>query len=695
MPTFPGVYTQVINKSFSNGLQSRFTCGLVGVASRGPFNEAAPVRNLADFVSQFGQAVEGCFLAQTVAAITGVGGDGTQVVRVGTQFTPTNAVGSGTAGSYALLSGSTSLVSANDYIKVAQVGKLSTVNARIQSIANGTLTLVSTGAEAVALAATYTAATIAKASISHSASKAESILTAPTYGAALTAAGAVVGNKSEYTFTCASVAPLSVGNVLKITQSGRATTREVQIRSLDSVTNTVTLEPVTLTESGRQALPLQDNYSAGTIFVLSSETGQVGMQLDAATEGTWANTVGSTVGLVVTVSPGSSPDTKRFLIYQDGALVETVDNLSFDSTSDDYFLARLADDHYVNVLAVLGTEPPGNTMNPWNLATYVPSNVATFVGGFNGENVTAADYVGTINPGDESATGLEIFNDNETFGGLYVVAVPGVSSMAVIQQLARVADSINAIALVDVPDEINAREAIDWTNGEGLYANLARVDNFRVAFFWNWFETLNPFTGLEEFVPPTVGVIGDMSLTFDRYKPWYATAGEQRGQLPGAVAVRYPRVRDGVKQGMQGNGNVLNPILLYRGTSILIYGDLTAQRTTSKLQAIHTVNLVNYIIKNMAAIARKYVFDPNDSILLSQLTLEFSGMLETVRTERGVEAYNLACDGTNNNADTRNAKEVFVDLSIIPTDVAERIFINVTVNASGAVLNAITNGIGT
>jgi hypothetical protein len=35
---------------------------------------------------------------------------------------------------------------------------------------------------------------------------------------------------------------------------------------------------------------------------------------------------------------------------------------------------------------------------------------------------------------------------------------------------------------------------------------------------------------------------------------------------------------------------------------------------------------------------------------------------------------------------------VIVDLAIIPTDVAERIFINATVKESGAVLNAVNAG---
>ncbi len=80
-------------------------------------------------------------------------------------------------------------------------------------------------------------------------------------------------------------------------------------------------------------------------------------------------------------------------------------------------------------------------------------------------------------------------------------------------------------------------------------------------------------------------------------------------------------------------------------------------------------------------------------MLLSQLTLEYTNFLETVRTERGLETYQLICNASNNPPAVRNAHNVVVDLAIIPVDVAERIFINVTVNASGAVLNSVQNGV--
>jgi len=96
------------------------------------------------------------------------------------------------------------------------------------------------------------------------------------------------------------------------------------------------------------------------------------------------------------------------------------------------------------------------------------------------------------------------------------------------------------------------------------------------------------------------------------------------------------------------------------------------------------------VLSGMSTVARRYVFDPNDAELLIQLKLAFTEFLDRIVNERGMEQYNLVMDDRNNTAETRNNREVIVDLEMIPTDVAERIFINAIVRESGAVLNTLS-----
>jgi phage tail sheath protein FI len=262
-------------------------------------------------------------------------------------------------------------------------------------------------------------------------------------------------------------------------------------------------------------------------------------------------------------------------------------------------------------------------------------------------------------------------------------------SIGIEQQLRDTAKKCNAIAIVDIWSGLSARQAIDWHNGTGMFEGRGKIDDYSIACYWNWVYITDKFTGQTKLVPPTLAVLRCLAFTFERDKPWYAAAGEVRGYIPEAVDVEFERVSSDTKQAMYGNGQSVNPILKMRGRHVL-YGERTMQRLESKLTAVHSVILVNWIVKGMAEIARYYVFDPNDQELLTQLRLAFTEYLDKIKNERGLEAYQLIVDDSNNTAETRNRREVIVDLSIVPTDTAERIYINATVRESGAILNSVT-----
>lgn len=735
--TFPGVYTSITDESFIQPAVSRFRPGLIGVAQKGPFDTPTAVRSLKEFRRTFGRPLTttyqadgapsgaGFFLADAVAIISDLT-DGAVVVRVGNayQCLSTSDV-SGVAGSYnfgtsqyALLD--PALQGKDVYVRITQPGKSSTVNARVISAGGGTVSLSTT---TDALAASYLNASVCYSNYANAANKAEGVMYAYTYDStssgtvdfALTSVGTIAGTKNQFEFTVQSnPANIEVGSVYKITETAKATTHEVRVKS--KLGNTIFLETSDLTRVGYQALPLQDSYESARIFKV---TGRVAfMWLEAATEGAWANGGNPTTGLFVAVRPGSAPATKKFEVYEDGALVETFDNLSEDPSSDDWYETRLNGasnegiSQYVRVKNVFSAGGgqlyhPSNSADPWDSA-YISTNLSldpktmptgrvnagylgtgsTFAEGFNGENAQDSDFVGTVNPVNDSLTGAKAFEDTDNLSINILAAPQDNVTRTVMQELTRVARKINALAIVDVPAGLNARQAIDWHRGLGQFTGLGTIDSPNLAVYWNWFNYVDPFTGLQKLVPPTLATLRCMAFTFDRDKPWYAAAGETRGVIPEALSLEFEKVTQDTRQAMYGNGQSVNPILKIRGRHVL-YGERTMQVAESKLTAVHSVILVNFIVNGLAEIGRRFVFDPNDVELLVQIRLAFSEFLDKVRNERGLEDYELVIDDRNNNADTRNQRQVIVDLSVIPTDVAERIFINAVVKESGAELNQV------
>jgi hypothetical protein len=702
--TFPGVYPKVIDDSFFTPATSRFHAGLIGVAEKGPFNTPTAVRSLKEYRRIFGKSIENRYMASAAAILSDLS-DGTVVVRVGRQYESV-AVNdaSGSVGTYQIFTPRAALFKAGDYVRITQPGKKSTVNARIDSVpmTNDRLVLVSATAEAQSLQDGYAGASIDTCPISGAANEAEAFLQAYAYDATLTLAGDVVGDKNAFEFTVnGDQTLLTAGDLIKIEQTGRATTREVRIKEVKAKIGglaTIKLDTSNNTEVGYQALPLQDSYTAGRISKVtisgSVPVTTLALPLLAASAGTWANSDGVKTGLIVLVSPGSKADTKRILVYEDSGLVESIDNLSTDAASADYYVTRIqGKSQYITIPPnyTVATHP-ANTVNPWNKTLATPLNIAAFDKGWNGLEPAIEDFVGTINPADDSQTGLKSFIDeNLTIDVLCAPDVPALffdNDVAVAQELARVARNIFAVGLIDVPKGLNAREATDWHNGAGLYSYRGKLDTYSLACCWNWITVTDVFTGELKAVPPSTGVLRCLASTFDKYKPWFAAAGENRGVIPEATAVEFPKVAPETRAAMYGEGNGVNPILLLRGR-IMNFGERTLQRTESKLTALHSVILTNHIVRGMSEIGRRFVFDPNDQTLLAQMRLAFQSFMDGVQNERGVEEYALILDESNNNATTRNNREVIVDLSYIPVDAVERIFINATVRESGAQLNAV------
>lgn len=709
---FPGVYTQVIDASAFDTETSRFRPGFIGVATKGPFNTPTRIRSIQDFVRTFGKPLDGDFFLATAVGVVTPFTDGATVVRVGAQYTDvSNADASGSAGTFTIYTPKAAMFIPPDppnnnlYVKITERNKQSTANAKVLSYNISSLPYSVT--LDTALAGTYSDADMSFSLTESAANLAEGLLYGYGWTAVSNLIGTVVGTKNAFEFTVTGDQTLlGVGDLLKLTQTGKATTWEARVSKVNPLIGgeaLIELEPGNNTEVGYQAIPLQDSYTAATIYKATSKS--VCAYLTAATAGDWANSEDTKTGLALQIGLGAQPGTKRISVFWDSSLVEVFDNLQEDQDSENFFETRIngvSGFITITMSPISGgkANPPASTVDPWNSDPTVPmpffpvnavrdDSGGSFANGFNGSGATEQDFVGTLIPSDDTLTGIRSFEDTDNVDVNVIVAPMDNITIGIETQIRDTCSLVNAMGLIDVPKGLNSREAVDWHNGEGLFIGRGKLDTAYLAVFWNWFTMQDPITRVTKVVPPTLGALRAMAFTWERDKPWYAAAGENRGVINEATAVQFDRLSTAAKEGMYGAGNAVNPILKNRGR-IMVFGNRTLQRTESKLTAINNVILVNYVVKGLAQIGRRFVFDPNDAELLVHIKLAFSQFLDAIRNERGIEVYNLVIDDTNNNGDTRNRREVIVDLYVIPTDAVERIYINATVRESGADLNSVS-----
>lgn len=706
--SFPGVITNLRDISPIPTATSRFRCGILGVTARGPFNEPLRVTSMKDFQRKFGGTVVGSYVPQAVQLVSEIS-DGCTVVRVGRQYEAVSEEADGFSGSSVVETAFYASFAANDYLRIQQEGKRSSVNLKVLSVSSGSVTVDGT------LADSYSNAFLSRSAVANAANAAESSLASYVYDAPVDGGSGDVsptGYKGEYTVTllhapsnevlASGTSPFKVGDLVRISQADKVTTREARIKQIipelptsPSVTPAkLVFDSTVVSEIGFQPVPLQDTYTDGSQIEVVSKDGdgnpvtERAIDLLAASAGTWANSVSSKTGLVVTVGPGSKPDTKRFYVKYNGGEVEVLDNLVFDDAdSADYAPTKINGKSSYISMVILNDEVPASTLSGWGTTGSQIVNVAGFTKGFNGENPQSSDYIGTYDESSDTYTGLQLFTSIENgtdIDEVDVICCPGVSDPAVLQEGANVAGQAKAVFYLDVPKDLNSREAVDWHNAEGLYTgSSSKIDSRNASLFWNWFSMVDALDGTIKFVPPSLGALRATAYTFDAFRPWEAAAGEKKGKVP-AIDVQYRKIID--KDAIYGNGNSVNPIISTR-SGIMIYGNRTLQRQETKLTETHNMILVNYILRRMSAIGRKFIFDPIDDILYSQIRSEYTQFLQSVQNERGLEAFSLKCDASNNTAEDRNNRRVNVDFSIIPTSTLERLFLNATVRESGAVLN--------
>ena len=509
-----------------------------------------------------------------------------------------------------------------------------------------------------------------------------------------------------------TAAALSTGDLIKITTGAYNTTTandtsEVLVKSI--VTNnttggcTITLYPSAVTSIGYQPLTLQATYTTAKIFKVKRANGLDSggafvtsrmLHLFASSEGTWANSDTATnSNLVVSVGPGSATGSKKIMVFYNTELVETLDNLTVtDSTASTYLPTYVnARSSYIQVgydgIAddLLVTVAPANTLDGWNIANLGGKvNVGNFSGGANGANTENSDWIGDLDPTTDLYTGFQSFR-NENDYQINVLAIPGADDSDLQQNLVQVARVLNAVAILDIAETVVPRQYADWRNAAGYFANRTKIDDWHGALFANWVDIIDPYTTDTRRVPPSVEVLRCMARTFNNDKPWYAAAGEIRGFCDNAQGLQFRTVNQASKtQSYDSNVN----LIVSNNGRIQVYGDRTLQVADSKLMELHVAILTNYIVANIGVVARQFVFDPNDSVLLAQINQAITQFMDGVQNERGVNQYKLTVDGSNNNDETRALREVIIDLGIVPTSTAERIFLNLTVNRSGAQLNA-------
>jgi len=226
--------------------------------------------------------------------------------------------------------------------------------------------------------------------------------------------------------------------------------------------------------------------------------------------------------------------------------------------------------------------------------------------------------------------------------------------------------------------------------GDGEVGLITTSEN--VGVYYPWAETTDLY-GNNIAVPPSHIMLRTIALSDNVSYPWFAPAGVRRGGVTNASSVGYVVGQTGVFQPTSlntGQRNTLstiqvNPITYIGGTGLVVYGQYTRSLVASSVNRINVARLVIYLRYQLNAIAKPYVFEPNDTITRNSIKQQIEKLLLNLTGERALYDHLVVCDTTNNTPSRIDANELHVDIAIEPVKAVEFIYIPLRLENTGAI----------
>lgn len=192
------------------------------------------------------------------------------------------------------------------------------------------------------------------------------------------------------------------------------------------------------------------------------------------------------------------------------------------------------------------------------------------------------------------------------------------------------------------------------------------------------------------WIPLSGHIAGLCARTDITNDPWFSPAGFNRGNLsPKVVRLAYSPNKTHRDQLYSKR---INPVISYPGQGIILYGDKTGQSKPSAFDRINVRRLFITIEKAIANFAKFSLFEQNDEFTRAAFVNTVNPFLSDVQGRRGIEAFRVVCDESNNTPEVIDRNEMVATIYINPTRSINFITLNFVATRTGASFTELTSG---
>ena len=257
------------------------------------------------------------------------------------------------------------------------------------------------------------------------------------------------------------------------------------------------------------------------------------------------------------------------------------------------------------------------------------------------------------------AKAIEIMK-NTVNSDIQLLAIPGIRSTFVTDLAAdSVRDRFDALYLMDVVQyDSNGTEVTSSVQTPSVFytsqnfKTRALDNNFAAAYFPDVIMT-DPNTNTNVVVPPSVVVLGAMSLNDRVGHPWFAPAGTTRGALPSVTQASVLLSKENMDVLYNASINPLAAVVPNNG--VVVWGQKTLQTAASALDRVNVRRLLIEIRRQVRDIAQTIMFEPNRAATLARFTAAVTPRLQRIQALAGLERFKVIIDSsTTTQADIEN-----------------------------------------
>lgn len=244
--------------------------------------------------------------------------------------------------------------------------------------------------------------------------------------------------------------------------------------------------------------------------------------------------------------------------------------------------------------------------------------------------------------------------------------------------------------------EPNATALNNWGSNKALAFDnndigAVTYDSYMAMFYPSGYTTDN--TGKNIVVPPSHMMLRTIVNSDAKSYQWFAPAGTRRGGVDNATSVGYIESATGEFKTValyEGLRNTLhdvkiNPIATLPGVGIVNFGQYTRSKDASALDRINVARLVAYLRRQLALLAKPFLFEPNDAQTRREIKAATESLLIELVGQRALYDFIVVCDTSNNTPARIDRSELWLDVAIEPVKAVEFIYIPLRILNTGAI----------